>query len=60
MVSIRVVGEDDAVAFARGEAEFELDGMTLVTPLRRGVGYDKQFVAIIDSQEMAAPGVTRI
>jgi hypothetical protein len=60
MVSIRVVGRDDAVAFASGQAEFDLDATTLVTPLRPGVGYDKQFVAIIDPQEMAAPGVTRI
>jgi len=31
-----------------------------VTPLRPGVGYDKQLVAIIDPQEMAAHGVARI
>jgi hypothetical protein len=59
MVSIRVVGRDDAVAFASGQAEFDLDATALVTPLRPG-GYDKQFVAIIDPQEIAAPGVTRI
>jgi hypothetical protein len=60
MVSIRVVGEDDPVAFASGQAEFDLDAMTLVTPLRPGVGHDKPFVTIIDPQEMAAPGVARI
>jgi hypothetical protein len=31
MVSIRVIGEDDAVALASGEAEFELDAMMPVT-----------------------------
>jgi hypothetical protein len=60
MVSIRVVGRDDAVAFASGEAEFELDGMTLVTPLRPGGGYGKPFVTIVDPQEKVAPGVARI
>ncbi len=60
MVSIRVVGQDDPVAFASGQAEFDLDPMALVTPLRPGAGYDKQFAAIIDPQEMAAPGVARI
>jgi hypothetical protein len=75
MVSIRVIGEDDAVALASGEAEFELDAMMpvricgargtdellgrsliLATSLRPDVGYDKQFDAIIDRQEMD-PGV---
>jgi fumarate hydratase class II len=79
MVSIRVIGEDDAVALASGEAEFELDAMMpvtscsargtgellgrsliLVTPLRLDVGYDKQFDAIIDRQEMVDPGVAGI
>ena len=31
MVSIRVIGEDDAVALVSGEAEFELDAMMPVT-----------------------------
>jgi fumarate hydratase class II len=79
MVSIRVIGEDDAVALASGEAEFELDAMMpvtscgargtdellgrsliLVAPLRPDVGYDKQFDAIIDRQEMVDPGVAGI
>jgi hypothetical protein len=60
MVSIRVIGEDDAVALASGEAELELDAMTLVTPLRPGIGYDKQFVAIIDPKDMVASGVAGI
>jgi hypothetical protein len=59
MVSIRVIGEDDAVAFASGRAEFDLDAMTLVTAPRPG-GYGKQFVAIIDPQEIVAPGVAGI
>ena len=29
MVSIRVIGEDDAVVLAGGQAEFELDAMAL-------------------------------
>ena len=57
MITIRVIGEDDAFAFASRQAEFELDAMTLPTPLRPGVGYDKQLVTIIDPQEMVAPGV---
>ena len=57
MVSIRVIGEDNVVAFASGQAEFELDVMTLVTPPRPGVGYDKEVFAIIDPKEMVAPGV---
>jgi hypothetical protein len=60
MVSIRVIGEDDAVALASGEAELELDAMTLVTPLRPGIGYDKHFVAIIDPKDMVASGVAGI
>ena len=60
MVSIRVIGEDNAVAFANGQAEFEFDVMTLVTPLRPSVGYDKEFFAIIDPKEMVAPGVGAI
>jgi hypothetical protein len=60
MVRIRVIGEDDAVVLASGQAEFELDGMTLVTPLRPGVGYGKPFVTIIDPQEKVAPGVAGI
>ena len=31
MVSIRVIGEDDAIVLASGEAEFELDAMMPVT-----------------------------
>ena len=54
MVRIRVIGEDDAVVLASGQAEFELDGMTLVTPLRPGVGYGEPFVTIIDPQEKVA------
>ena len=38
MVSIRVIGEDNAVAFAGGQAAVEFDVMTLVTSLRPGVG----------------------
>jgi hypothetical protein len=60
MVRIRVIGEDDAVVLASGQAEFELDGMTLVTPLRPGVAYGKPFVTIIDPQEKVAPGVAGI
>jgi hypothetical protein len=60
MVRIRVIGEDDAVVLASGQAEFELDWMTLVTPLRPGVGYGKPFVTIIDPQEKVAPGVAGI
>jgi hypothetical protein len=60
MVRIRVIGEDDAVVLASGQAEFELDGMTLVTPLRPGVGYGKPFVTIVDPQEKVAPGVAGI
>jgi hypothetical protein len=60
MVRIRVIGEDDAVVLASGQAEFDLDGMTLVTPLRPGVGYGKPFVTIIDPQEKVAPGVAGI
>ena len=57
MVSIRMIGEDNVVAFASGQAEFVLDAMTLVTPPRPGVGYDKEVFAIIDSKDMVAPGV---
>ena len=79
MVSIRVIGEDDAIVLASGEAEFELDAMMpvtscgargtdellgrsliLVAPLRPDVGYDKQFDAIIDRQEMVDPGAAGI
>jgi hypothetical protein len=56
MVSIRVMGEDDTIVFASGQAEFDLDGMTLVTPLRPGVGYGEPFVTIIDPQEKVATG----
>ena len=45
MVSIRVIGEDDAVVLAGGQAEFELDAMALVTAPRSGLGYSPQFVA---------------
>jgi len=57
MITIRVIGEDDAFAFASRQAEFELDAMTLLTPLRPGVRWGKQVVADIDPQEMIAPGV---
>jgi hypothetical protein len=60
MVRIRVIGEDDAVVLASCQAEFELDGMTLVTPLRPGAGYGEPFVTIIDPQEKVAPGVAGI
>ena len=60
MVSIRVIGEDDPIVFASGQAEFDLDGMTLVTPLRPGVGYGKPCVTIIDPQEKVATGVAGI
>ena len=36
MVSIRVIGEDDALLLARGQAEFELDAMALVAEPRPG------------------------
>jgi hypothetical protein len=58
LVSIRVIGEGDA--FAGGQAEFDLDVMTLVTAPRPGVGYGEQFVTIIDPPEMVAPGVAGI
>lgn len=60
MVRIRVIGEDDAIVLASGQAEFELDGMTLVTPLRPGVGHGKPSFTIIDPQERVAPGVAGI
>jgi hypothetical protein len=60
MVRIRVIGEDDAVVLASGQAEFDLDGMTLVTPLRPGAGYGEPFVTIIDPQEKVATGVAGI
>lgn len=51
MVSIRMIGEDNVVAFASGQAELELDAMTLVISPRPGVGYEKEFFAIIDPKE---------
>jgi hypothetical protein len=60
MVKIRMISEDDAVVLATGQAEFELDGMTLVTPSTPGVGYGKPSVTIIDPQEKVAPGVAGI
>jgi hypothetical protein len=36
MVSIRVIGEDDAVALASGKAEFELDAMPVTSCSARG------------------------
>ena len=60
MVSIRVIGEDDPIVFASGQAEFDLDGMTLVTPLRPGVGYGEPFVTILDPQEKVVTGVAGI
>ena len=60
MITVRVIGEDDGFSFASSQAKFELDALTLPIPLRPGVGYDKQFVTIIDPQEMVAPGVARI
>jgi hypothetical protein len=60
MVRIRVIGEDDPIVFAGGQAEFDLDGMTLVTPLRPGVGYGEPFVTILDPQEEVATGVAGI
>ena len=60
MVSIRVIGEDDTIVFASGQAEFDLDGMTLVTPLRPGAGYAEPFVTIIDPQEKVTTGVAGI
>jgi hypothetical protein len=60
MVSIRVIGEDDPIVFASGQAEFDLDGMTLVTPLRPDAGYGEPFVTIIDPQEKVATGVAGI
>jgi hypothetical protein len=60
MVSIRMIGEDDTIVFASGQAEFDLDGMTLVTPLTPGAGYGEPFVTIIDPQEKVATGVAGI
>jgi hypothetical protein len=60
MVRIRVIGEDDAVVLASGQAEFDLDGMTLVTPLRPGAGYGEPFVTILDPQEKVSTGVAGI
>ena len=60
MVSIRVIGEDDTIVFASGRAEFDLDGMTLVTPLRPGADCGERFVTIIDPQEKVATGVAGI
>jgi hypothetical protein len=60
MVRIRVIGEDDPIVFASAQAEFELDGMTLVTPLRPGVGYGEPFVTILDPQEKVVTGVAGI
>jgi hypothetical protein len=60
MVSVRVIGEDDAIVLASGQAEFDLDGMTLVTPLRPGAGYGEPFVTIIDPQEKVATGAAGI
>jgi hypothetical protein len=60
MITIRVIGEDDAFAFASRQAEFELDAITLVTAPRPSVGWGKQVVADIDRQEMIAPGVAGI
>lgn len=60
MVSIRVIGEDDTIVFASGKAEFDLDGMALVTPLRPDAGYGEPFVTIIDPQEKVATVVAGI
>lgn len=60
MVSIRVAGKEDTIVFARGQTQFDLEGMTLVTPLRPGAGYGEPFVTIIDPQEKAATGVAGI
>jgi hypothetical protein len=69
MVSIRVIGEAefelDAMmpvtsCGARGTVELLGRSLILVTPLRPDVGYDKQFAAIIDRQEMVDPGVAGI
>ena len=60
MVSIRMIGEDDTIVFASGQAEFDLDGMTLVTPLRQAAGYGEPFATIIDPQEKVATGVAGI
>jgi hypothetical protein len=45
---------------ARGTDELLGRSLILVTPLRPDVGYDKQFDAIIDRQEMVDPGVAGI
>lgn len=60
MVSIRAIGEDDTIVFASGRAEVDLDGMTLVTPLRPGADCGEPFVTIIDPQEKVATGVAGI
>jgi hypothetical protein len=48
MISIRVIGEEDTLAFASDQAEFEFDAMTLVTALRPAAGHRDQSVTIID------------
>jgi hypothetical protein len=60
MITVRVIGEDDGFSFASRQAEFELDPMTLLTPLRPAGGHDKQFVTMSNPQDMVAPGVARI
>jgi hypothetical protein len=60
MVSIRVIGEDEAIVLASSQAEFDLGGMSLATPLGPGLGYAKPFVTIIDPQEKVAHGVAGI
>jgi hypothetical protein len=60
MITVRVIGEDDGFSFASRQAEFELDAMTLLTPLRPAGGHDKQFVTMSNPQDMVAPGVARI
>ena len=45
---------------ARGTDELLGRSLNLVAPLRQDVGYDKQFDAIIDCQEMVNPGVAGI
>jgi hypothetical protein len=51
MVSIRAIGEDDTIVFASGRAEFDLDGMTLMTPLRPGADCGERLVTIISARK---------
>ena len=55
MVSIRVIGEDNAIVLASGQAEFELDAMALATAPRPGAGYAEPFVAVSSIRKKRSP-----